>query len=125
MRGGGQAVMLIDQFYHDGAAIDFLGQPAPTSLSAAEMAKKYDALLVPFYATRQASGLDFDVEIEAPIAHTDPVEMTQRLTDSLAARVRAKPEQWFWVHRRWKLDRVANHPTIGPELRAWEAQRNR
>ncbi|MEL6953252.1 MAG: lysophospholipid acyltransferase family protein [Pseudomonadota bacterium] len=106
IRGGGQAVMLIDQFYQGGEALDFLGQPALTSLSAAELALKYDALLVPFYATRQASGLDFEIEVEAPIPHTDPRTMTQALTDSLAKRIKAQPEQWFWVHRRWKPDWV-------------------
>jgi KDO2-lipid IV(A) lauroyltransferase len=33
--------------------------------------------------------------------------MTQALNDSLAARVRAHPEQWFWIHRRWKPERQA------------------
>jgi len=28
--------------------------------------------------------------------------MTQALNDSLEAVVRAHPEQWFWIHRRWK-----------------------
>jgi KDO2-lipid IV(A) lauroyltransferase len=46
--------------------------------------------------------LHFDLLIEAPIPHTDPVTMTQALNDSLAAQVRLRPEQWFWVHRRWR-----------------------
>jgi KDO2-lipid IV(A) lauroyltransferase len=29
--------------------------------------------------------------------------MTQALNDSLTARVKADPEQWFWVHRRWRI----------------------
>jgi KDO2-lipid IV(A) lauroyltransferase len=28
--------------------------------------------------------------------------MTQALNDSLATQVRLRPEQWFWVHRRWR-----------------------
>ena len=33
--------------------------------------------------------------------------MTQALNDSLAAMIRAAPNQWFWMHRRWKPHRVA------------------
>jgi KDO2-lipid IV(A) lauroyltransferase len=106
LRDGGQGAILIDQYVSGGASLDFLGRPAPTSLSAAEMALKYDALLVPIYAERLENGLDFDVQLETPLPHSDAETMTQALNDSLAARVRARPEQWFWVHRRWKPDRA-------------------
>lgn len=106
LREGGQGAILIDQFMAGGAVLDFLGQPAPTALSAAEMALKYEALLVPVYAQRLENGLDFDIHIEKPIAHSDAQTMTQALNDSLAARVRACPAQWLWVHRRWKPDRL-------------------
>jgi KDO2-lipid IV(A) lauroyltransferase len=56
LRAGGQAAMMLDQYVADGAILDFLGQPAPTSLSAAEMALKHDALLVPIYGLRLATG---------------------------------------------------------------------
>ena len=102
LRNGGQGAMLIDQYFHDGVPLDFLGHPARTALSAAELALKYDALLVPVYGERLENGLDFDIHVEAPLPHTDPETMTQALNDSLAARVRARPEQWLWVHRRWK-----------------------
>ncbi len=102
LRGGGQGAILIDQYFFGGPIHDFLGHPAPTSPAAAEMALKYNALLVPIYSTRAENGLDFDIELEAPIPHSDPKTMTQALNDSLAARVRAMPEQWFWLHDRWK-----------------------
>lgn len=116
LRQGGQTAMLIDQYFADGVQLDFLGYPAPTSLSAAEMALKYDAVLIPAYAQRAANGLDFEVTLEDPIPHTDPRTMTQALNDSLAARVRACPEQWFWVHRRWKPGRQARYfPPFTPD----------
>ena len=102
LKSGGMLGMLIDQHFHTGAVLDFMGRKARTSLSAAELALKYNCLLVPVYGIRQADGLHFDLLIEAPIPHTDPVTMTQALNDSLAAQVRARPEQWFWVHRRWR-----------------------
>lgn len=102
LRGGGIVGILIDQHAHEGEMLDFLGRPARTMLSAAELALKYDALLLPVYGTRTPDGLDFDVEIEAPIPASDPCTMTQAANDSLAARVRETPGQWFWMHRRWK-----------------------
>lgn len=102
IRAGGMAGLLIDQHAGEGEMLDFLGRPARTMLSAAEMALKYEALLVPLYGTRAANGLDFEVEVEAPVPPSEPRAMTQALNDSLAARVRAAPGQWFWLHRRWK-----------------------
>lgn len=116
LRDGGQGAILIDQYFADGVQLDFLGKPAPTVLSAGEMALKYGALLVPIYAERCENGLDFDVTVEAPIPHTDARTMTQALNDSLAARIRARPGQWFWVHRRWKPLRQARYfPPYEPE----------
>ncbi len=109
LRTGGQGALLIDQYFADGTRVDFMGKPAPTALSAAEMALKYDALLLPIYARRSANGLDFDVLVEAPVTPGDPVRMTQDLMDSLSAQVRANPGQWFWVHRRWKPGRQASY----------------
>lgn len=107
LRGGGMAGLLIDQYMTDGADMTFFGQTAPTALSAAEIALKYDALVVPVYGIRQPNGLDFEVLCEAPIAHGTPEEMTQRLNDSLEALTRKHMDQWFWIHRRWKPDREA------------------
>ncbi len=102
LREGGHGAILLDQHVSGGTALAFLGQPALTSLSAAEMALKYDALLVPVYGERLENGFDFDIQIEAPIAPGDPVAMTQAINHSLSVRVRARPEQWLWIHRRWK-----------------------
>ena len=85
-----------------GELLDFMGQPARTALSAAEMALKYKALLVPVYGIRQPDGLNFSVRIEAPIPHSDPLTMTKALNKSLETLVRQHMDQWMWTHRRWK-----------------------
>ncbi|PIV74633.1 MAG: lauroyl acyltransferase [Rhodobacteraceae bacterium CG17_big_fil_post_rev_8_21_14_2_50_65_11] len=107
VKGGGHGALLIDQYYGDGAVVDFLGKPAPTALSVGEIAVKFNALVIPIYARRLQGGLDFDILLEAPVPHRDPVTMTQALMDSLSAQVRERPGQWFWVHRRWKPERQA------------------
>ena len=102
LKDGGQLVLLFDQHVFDAPAFDFLGQPANTATSAADLALRYDALLIPFYGIRQPDGLTFETVLEAPVPHSDAVTMTQTISDSLAARIKADPTQWFWVHRRWR-----------------------
>lgn len=102
LRKGGMLGMLIDQHMSHGAPLTFLGHRALTALSAADLALKYDCLLVPVYGIRQPDGLHFDLMIEPAIPHSTAAEMTQALNNSLEAQVRAHPGQWFWVHRRWK-----------------------
>lgn len=102
LKEGGQLVLLFDQHVFGAPMLDFLGVPANTALSAAELALRYDALLVPFYGIRQPDGVSFETVLEAPVPHSDAATMTQALNDSLTARVEADPEQWFWVHRRWR-----------------------
>lgn len=103
LRGGGTLGVLIDQHVPSGAPLSFFGKEALTALSVAEMALKYNALLVPAYGLRKDDGFGFDIRIEAPIPEGTPEEMTQALNDNLEAQVRDHMDQWFWIHRRWKL----------------------
>lgn len=103
LRAGGVLGVLFDQDMAHGAAIDFLGRPARTALSPAELALRHDALLVPGYSLRQPDGLSFATTMQAPIPHTDAMQMMQALNASLGAVVRANMDQWLWTHRRWKI----------------------
>ncbi len=102
LRSGGMLGMLVDQHMRHGEELTFFGRQALTALSAAELALKYDALLVPTYAVRKADGLSFDIIVEPPIPTGTPEAMTQALNDSLETLVRQHLDQWFWIHRRWK-----------------------
>ena len=102
LRSGGMLGLLMDQAMRHGAPLTFFDQTAMTALSAAELALKYDALVIPTYAVRQPDGLSFQIIVEAPIARGAPEDMTQALNDSLEAVVRRNIDQWFWIHRRWK-----------------------
>jgi KDO2-lipid IV(A) lauroyltransferase len=102
LRSGGMLGMLIDQNMGHGAPLTFFGKTALTALSAADLALKYDALLVPTYGIREPDGLSFTIVVEPPIPHSTPEAMTQALNDSLEALTRRHMDQWFWIHRRWK-----------------------
>ncbi|MGA9433390.1 MAG: lysophospholipid acyltransferase family protein [Roseobacter sp.] len=103
LKQGGQLVLLFDQHVRRAPVMDFLGKPARTAVSAAELALRYNAVLVPFYGIRGPDGLSFNTVLEAPIPHSTPNQMTQEVTDSLARRVMEDPTQWFWVHKRWRV----------------------
>lgn len=102
LRDGGKLVLLFDQHVMDAPVLNFLGYPARTATSAAQLALKYNAILLPYYAIRQPDGLTFEAVFEEPIPHSDAVTMTNAMNASLEARIRAHPEQWFWVPRRWR-----------------------
>ncbi len=102
LRGGGLVGLLHDQAMAHGASLRYFGHPAKTALSAAELAIRYDCLLIPVYGLRRPDGIHFDLIIENPIPHTTPEAMSQALNDSLEAMARDHLEQWFWIHRRWR-----------------------
>jgi Kdo2-lipid IVA lauroyltransferase/acyltransferase len=101
---GGIAAIFPDQYDHRATPLDFLGQPAPTSLVTAEIAIKLGVPLIPIYGVREPDGEHVQVVAEPPIERGTAAEMMQRVNDSLAARVRAHPEQYYWLHRRWQKD---------------------
>ncbi|MCO4848313.1 MAG: lysophospholipid acyltransferase family protein [Yoonia sp.] len=102
LKSGGMGTLLFDVANKKGLPITFMGKPANTATSAADLAIKLDALVVPYFGTRRADGLTFDVDVQSPIAHAAPAQMMQTMTDRLTDKVTDHPDQWFWVHRRWK-----------------------
>ncbi len=101
LREGGLVSLLLDQRYTKGDVLEFIGQPAFTSTHFCELALRYSVPIVPAYGTRGPDGRIL-VEFEEPIEESDPVLMTQKINDSLTERVRRNPEQYHWMHWRWK-----------------------
>lgn len=99
---GGVIALLVDQHETRGTALDFLGHPAPTTLVAAELGLRYNVPLIPAFVIRSDDGVSATVEFDAPIPPGPPAAMMQAFNDALAARVRAHPGQYFWLHRRWR-----------------------
>ena len=114
IRAGGFMALLPDQHVRSGEWLTFLGQPALTSIAAAELALRYDAPLVPAFAPMEDGGLR--VVFEAPIARDAPVRMMQDFNDRLSSWVTRHPSQWHWLHRRWKY-RPAEKPGRETALR--------
>jgi KDO2-lipid IV(A) lauroyltransferase len=103
LREGGALGMLIDQDTPvKGVWVPFFGRPAYTPVGAAELALKRGAGVVPCFIARQPDGRHravFHPELELP---ADPTAATALMTAAIEAQVRAHPEQWVWLHRRWR-----------------------
>ena len=98
--------MLVDQYTYGGSLLRFFGRPARTFTSAARLAIRSGARMVvgsfvrigPFrYRLVGGKPLKF-----AP--GTDRDAAAQLINDRLEAAIREYPEQYLWVHRRWRDD---------------------
>lgn len=105
LKGGGMVGIVLDHYVKGGVPLPFLGHDAITSLATAEMALRYNALVVPVYGIRRDDGR-FDLLVGNPVPHSDPVTMTQALNADLEQHVRRHLDQWMWTHRRWKTGRA-------------------
>ncbi len=92
----------------DGVAVEFFGEPAGTFRSLAIIAQVTGAPVMPAASWREPDGthvLRFEEPLE-PIACEDPKEELLRNTRAYNAALERlivrHPEQWWWVHRRWK-----------------------
>jgi KDO2-lipid IV(A) lauroyltransferase len=92
-----------------GMFVDFLGRPASTFKSIALLSLEYQAPIIVLGAARIGTPLQYVVHLEDIIlpeehaADRDPSRgITQRHVAALERLVRRHPEQYFWVHRRWK-----------------------
>ena len=102
LRKGGMVAILFDLHVGDGVPIDFFGRPAQTTLAPAELANRHDALLLPVYAIRNPDGMTFTVRVGPEAPAGEPENRMRWLTEDLEGVVREHPDQWFWIHRRWK-----------------------
>ena len=102
LKKGGVVCMMIDQAVSEGKYIDFMGIPAKTSFAIANIAIKYDALIIPAYAIRKKENEPIQVIIEPSLKISDPFKIIEKLNKSLENIIRKYPSQWYWVHNRWK-----------------------
>lgn len=109
---------VLDQFMGPpiGCRTTFFNRETGTAMGLAIIAHRSGAPVVPAYTYRRSDGRHQivllpevawqDASLEGQKADSDDVEiitsMTQIYTDTIEAIVRQHPEQWMWIHRRWK-----------------------
>ncbi len=104
---GGRLAMLMDQKMNDGIEARFFGRPAMTAPALAVLALRLRCPVVPAYVERLGPAR-FRVTCEPPLdlpdgadRQADVAALTQTVNDTLERWIRAKPESWLWLHRRW------------------------
>ena len=98
--------LLVDQKMNDGISVPFMGVPAMTAAAPAQLAMRYQVPIVVIRCERVAP-LHFRWTVLPPFippADGDEVQIMTRINDQISEWVRARPEQWLWVHRRWGKD---------------------
>ncbi len=92
-------------FNSGGMATTFFAQKVLTANAAARMAKLTGARVIPYLPTRIGTGCRYRLQIFPPLAHfpgTSLIDDTQRINDTFEAHIRQHPEQYFWLHKRFK-----------------------
>ncbi|MBY0316241.1 MAG: lysophospholipid acyltransferase family protein [Bdellovibrionales bacterium] len=110
LKSNGAVIFVLDQYLGPpiGTKTTFFGKETGTGMGLALFAHKTQAPVIPCYAVRKPHS-HFEVHFEKPIPFEDLGDknatlqfMTQKYTDKIQDIVTQYPEQWMWIHRRWK-----------------------
>jgi KDO2-lipid IV(A) lauroyltransferase len=103
LRGEGALALFIDQDTKvEGTWVPFFGRPAYTPLAAAQLGLRHRMAAVPTFMERLADGTHLCRFLPALDLPPDPVAATALMTRSIEEHIRRRPEQWVWMHRRWR-----------------------
>jgi KDO2-lipid IV(A) lauroyltransferase len=104
---GGRLGMLVDQKMNEGIALPFLGREAMTSTGLARLGLRFECPLVPARLER-LGGCRFRITMHPPLtlprsgdAAADSRAIMVQANALLEQWIRARPEQWMWLHGRW------------------------
>jgi KDO2-lipid IV(A) lauroyltransferase len=107
LQAGGFLGVLMDQKLNEGLAVDLFGHPAMTTSVPAAFALRFRCPVVPAYV-RRLGPARFRVIVEPPLVlpdtgdrRADIARLTGEINACLERWVRAYPEGWLWLHRRW------------------------
>ncbi len=94
----------------EGVFVNFFGRPAYTPAGPAALARASGATMIPCFVIRQRRGHVLKIEEPIKLVDTqdkeaDLVTNTQRWSDVIESYIRRYPEQWVWMHKRWKTQR--------------------
>lgn len=109
LKSGGAVAILIDQDTNvKGVFVDFFGMKAFTPIGAAVLAMKTGAAVIPAMIHLGPDNKQhMEIFPELPVTITDNEEAdilnnTQSFTQFIESQIRKHPEQWVWMHERWK-----------------------
>ena len=107
LRRGGHLSLLVDQKLNDGIAVPFFGRAAMTAPALAVLALRFGCDVLPVRVER-LGGVHFRLTIHSPLPlpdsgdrEADTLALMTAVNQTLEIWIRERPEQWFWLHRRW------------------------
>jgi KDO2-lipid IV(A) lauroyltransferase len=107
MAKGGTIGLLMDQKLNEGIAVDFFGHPAMTAPALAAFALRFRCPVLPVHVERIGPvrfRLIVDPPLELPATgdrQADILALTRQVNATLERWIRARPQEWLWLHRRW------------------------
>lgn len=111
---GGHLGMLIDQHFTRGVVVSFMGRPALTNPILGKFARRFEC---PVHGVRvirlpnQRFRLELTPPLDLPRDATGEIDVRgamAMMTAVVEGWVREHPEQWLWMHRRWRPGLIAN-----------------
>ena len=100
--------LMVDQRLSSSIRVPFFNQPASTTTTPAQLAIKYDALLIPVFLKRlEKTNFEFFIEEPLIINRTndydkDIFNITQSMNKKIEEFIKSDPAHWLWSHDRWK-----------------------
>ena len=108
LQRGSHVGLLVDQYAVQGVPVTFFGRPTKANPLIARLARQIDCLIHGIRVVRHP-GNRFRMHLTGPIepardaaGRVDVVRTMQIITDVVEGWVREHPEQWLWLHRRWR-----------------------
>ena len=113
LKKGSTVGLLIDQKtgQQNSVKVNFFDKPADTTISVAMLKLKFDPMVLPVFIARQSDG-KYEVILNDPVDYiADEIEdkekkleaMTSKYNQAMETVIREYPEQWFWMHNRWRI----------------------
>jgi len=110
LKKGTKIVMLVDQRLSNGVVVPFFGRKAQTTDAVGIFALKYKIPVYPVRVIRKDMFSNFEFCVEEKMKITKKkytkeniIEITKLMNKKLEEWIKEYPEQWFWVHDRWKM----------------------
>ena len=111
LRKGKSLAMLMDQKLNEGPSVNFLGKPASTASFIAEMAIRMKLDIIPIKFSRNKKNqniITFYNKTTSPknnLTREKKVEfILNQVNNTMSEWIKAQPEYWLWIHRRWAKD---------------------
>lgn len=108
LHAGQHIGMLVDQYWTGGPQVKFFGRPTATNPTLARLARHFDCPVYGWRVIRLPGArfrIEFTKQLEMPRDAEGKIDVEgamQAVNDVIEGWVREYPEQWLWLHRRWR-----------------------